>query len=222
MKKNISLAALIEMSGSLLLLLCMLLPWFQFSLNESVESFSFWGRTGFVNWADRYLCDYWLGYSNFGYLLYLFPIMCVANIIMQYFFRLPWFSFYAGVLSAFAVLLAYHYRLDDMLYFVRLYARLGNVSSAHLGIGAILTAVISMLMMISAWTHLGWYYKRYRIYIIIVVVYCIVGCAGLHFSWASSGLLLGVFLLGAVHVPFLVYWLLVILCSWFVSHRRMN
>lgn len=53
MKKNISLVALIEMSGSLLLLLCMFLPWFQFSLNESVESFSFWGRTGFVNWAEE-------------------------------------------------------------------------------------------------------------------------------------------------------------------------
>ena len=41
MKKNISLAALIEMSSSLLLLLCMLLPWFQFLLMRVLNRFLF-------------------------------------------------------------------------------------------------------------------------------------------------------------------------------------
>lgn len=221
LRKKLGIPALIEIAGSLLLLLCLFLPWFQFSLNGSCESFFFWGRTGFFAWTDKYLCDYWLGHTNFGYILYFFPIMCIVNMVTQYFVRLPWLSFYTGVVSAFVALLAFHYYTEDMLYYMRIHVRLGDMSDANIGVGVILTAIISILMMISAWTNLGWHYKRHRIYIIIVLVYCTVGCAGIYFNWGSSEVFC-LFLVGGIHAPFLIYALLVALCSRFVNYRKTN
>lgn len=218
--KKLGKASIIEIVGSLLLLLCLFLPWFLFVFGETNSmSFTFLGKPDLIAWTDCYLRDYYLGgdiaFFNFGYLLYLLPILCIVNIVVQYFVRVPWLSFYVGVSAIFAVFIAY-YHVEDMLH---RYIRIGDISDASIGFGVILAGIISLFLMISSWTSIGWKYKTYWVYIIVIVIWCIISFLGLKTELATN-LYFGLCILGSLHAPFLIYALLVALCSYFVHSRN--
>lgn len=218
--KKLDNASIIEIIGSLLLLICMFLPWFQFMLGDMGRvSYTFLGRTNLIDWTDRYLRDYYFGgvidFFNFGYLLYLLPILCLVNIVVQYFVRLPWLSFHVGVASAFTIFIA-NYHIEDMLHS---YVRIGDISDASIGIGVILSGVISLFVMISSWTTIGWNYKKHWVYMGVTFIWCIISFWGLK-TESATFLYFGLCILGLFHGPFLIYASLVAICSCIVRSRN--
>lgn len=212
--KKLGKASIIEIIGSLLLLLCLFLPWVSVSYKGmNSVSFSLINRaliTDMFNWVYVSINEQ-TGWDvfNYGYLLFLFPVLCLINIVTQYIVRIPWLSFYTAVASAFAVISAY--------YFYKSFDRFEDISDIRMGIGLILTGIISLLFMIYVWTNLGWNYKKHWIYLAVALVWCIVSCVILDKFNSLQGVLC---VLGFLHAPFLIYALLVATCSYFVHSRN--
>lgn len=156
-----------------------------------------------------------LGYDtfNYSYLLLLFPVLCLINIVTQYFVRVPWLSFYTAVASAFTVISTYYY-LENIVRNIK------GVSDVGMGIGAILAGIISLLMMICSWTSLGFHYKKHWIYLVVALIWCIVGYVMLFYIDPSGIFSILCMFLGIVHAPFLIYALLVAACSYFVRSKN--
>lgn len=214
--KKLSKASCIEITGSLLLLLCMFLPWLLASF-EGMNSVSISFRaimTDMFSKAHTYIYEL-VGYDtfNYGYLLFLFPVLCLINIVTQYFVRVPWLSFYTAVAAAFTVISTYFY-LENIVRNIKV------VSDVGMGIGAILAGIISLLMMICSWTSLGFYYKKHLIYLVVALIWCIVGYVMLFCIDPSGIFLILCALLGIIHAPFLIYALLVAACSYFVRSKN--
>lgn len=214
-------AVIIEIGGSLLMLVCLFFPWIVASFqgmdnSASVSLINDALIKDLVRWLNTYLRD-WIGdYGmikfNYGYLLFLFPVLCAMNPLIQYFIRLPWLTFYTAVFAAVTVLVA--------CVFVKECVNRGSggIVDGDLGFGAILVAIISAIMMISSWICIGWNYKKHWIYLVIVLIWCVISYVCLD---DVEGVAFSIFLLlGAVQIPFLIFAFLISLCSWFVHTRK--
>lgn len=208
--KKLSKPVLIEMIGSLLLLLCMFLPWVSISFKEmNSVSFSLINRAllaDLSNWIYTSINEQtgWDAF-NYGYLLFLFPIMCLVNIVIQCIVRIPWLSFYTAVASAFTVVSAYYF-FESL-----------DIGSPVMGIGMVLAGIISLFLMIYVWTNLGWNYKKHWIYLVVVLICCI--AIGVISYIKSKDDILSV--IGfIIHVPFLIYALFVAICSYIMHLRK--
>lgn len=218
--KELEKAALIEMSGSFLLLLCMFLPWMSFSFEGMNDiSFSLANRIvirELISWLNSCLTEQ-LGDSkfilNYGYLLYIFPALCVLNIVIQCFVRVSWISFYTAV---FSILTAF-----SVYYFID--CNVGGYSKVHdgsIGIGFILAAIISVLMVIHVWTNLAWHYKKHWIYLSVTLFLGIVSLIILTHAHLDDSFYALCLCFGTMHIPFLIYAFLVSVCSWFINSRK--
>lgn len=221
-KQNIyGMSAVLEMVGSGFLLLCMFLPWvtisiggretFGFSTDQSFSLFSGISKLvnlgGMVSGFSSLLSDD-TSLLNYSSLLYLIPVLCIVNIIVQYFIRLPWLSFYAALIPTL---------LSIMLIFVGM-DKMGGYSSGYggvtLGFGAVLTLICGCGVILFSWTSIGWYYKEHWKYISFILL-CVIGSfVVLIFDFDSSNISEVLLLLtGRIHLPCSIYIVLLILIS---------
>lgn len=214
--KSISSSQIIEMVCSVVLLICLFLPWvtmFKFSvtafdvinLATKANSYLPYGQSSAFGSGGA------MG-SLFTALLFLQLIMFIVNPIVQYSKRIPWLSFYtAWIPVSMGLALWYKTATGDSDGF-----GLEGFYGVNIGAGAVLSVLAGLLMQFSAWTTIGVHYKKYRKYFRLALIWCIAGwmCYILGIAIASSNsislldiftadafLILLTFLVGVLAVP---------------------
>ena len=221
-------SAFIEMVGSVVLLISLFLPWITLSIGGSGtfgfvthQSYSFFEGITQLSRLGRGISDLSSIFSsdgteivNYANILYLIPLLCIVNPIVQYFIRLPWLSFYTAVIPtvlSFTVGVGYGYVTNEL----GVYSSLGGV---ELGAGASLTIFVGSLMIIASWSSMGWYYKEHWKFLVTATVWTIFAfmCKdSLRGMEPGTLMALAVFfvLIGFTHIPFIIYTVVVLLVS---------
>lgn len=174
--QSMSASQVIEMICSVVLLVCLFLPWVTM-FNFSVTAFDVinWGAK--VNRAVSYGLDYASvsggGFGTFMITVFLFIhlIMFIANPIVQYYKRMPWLSFYtAWIPVSIALMIWYKTTIGGSDEYAH-----GGFYGMNIGAGAVLTMLAGLLMQFSAWTTIGVHYKKFRKYFSTALIWCIAG-----------------------------------------------
>lgn len=167
--QNKSTSSLIEMIGSVILLVCLFLPWVTAQLGGRSTfgmsfgtSFSFFDGISQMNTFGHYMPG-----ANHMAFLYLVPILCIVNPIVQYFKRLPWLSYYTAWIPVVVGMILMYGSLEES-------GNLGGFGSIDIGAGAVLSLIVGLVMQFSAWTAIGTHFKEHQTYFITVVVWFLV------------------------------------------------
>ena len=227
-------SSFIEIIGSVLLLICMFLPWFtlysgdlgglgmsgnsSFSLLDGLQKLL--SLSGGVSDYASLLGSHSRFSTDYGWCLFIIPALCLINPFVQYFIRLPWLSFYAAFFPTLVAMLAV-----GCYFYIK--SSLGSDSALggfSLGIGSILTLLMGVVMLFCSLTSLGWYYKEHLRYSLITIIWVVIGTSIFLFpnTWYRN---IGLFLfclLGMIHVPFLIYSYFVTLISVATESQKNN
>lgn len=165
-----STSLLLEMVGSVVLLICLFLPWVTVELGDRSTfgtsfgtSFSFFDGISRLSSAGSFFPR-----TNYLSLLYLVPLLCIINPIVQYFKRLPWLSYYTAWVPVAAGLI--------LLYgAMRVDSGIGSLGGMGLGAGVVLSLIVGVVMQFSAWTAIGLHYKKHQAYFFTALVWFLTG-----------------------------------------------
>lgn len=164
-----SVSSLVEMIGSVILLICLFLPWVTVQLGgrntfgvSFGTSYSFFDGISQLNTFGNYMPG-----TNYLAFLYLVPILCIANPIVQYFKRLPWLSYYTAWIPVLVGMILLYGSLEET-------GKLGNLGGLNIGAGAVLSLIVGLVMQFSAWTAIGVHYKEHQTYFFTVVIWFVV------------------------------------------------
>ncbi len=209
-------SAIAEISCSGILLLSMYLPWVSLHFGGSGtfgfsadQSFSFFDGISKLSSMGGYASEF-TSVPNPAVLLYVIPALCIINMIIQCFIRLPWLSFYTAIIpTAIAVLVCYKGSSYDSF---------GGIT---IGIGAIITIISGIVMILCAWASIGWYYKEHWIYLIIIASLLLFLILLYKFSDNEIPIVLCA-ILGFIHIPFMIYAGIFSLISYSTRKKREN
>lgn len=171
--QSISSSQIIEMICSVVLLICLFLPWVTM-LNFSITAFDVLNLGTKVNRALSYgpsASGGGFGMFVMTAFLFIHLVLFIVNAIVQFYKRMPLLSFYAAWMPVF-VALAIWYKTaiggsDEYAF--------GGFYGMNIGAGAVLTLLAGLLMQFSAWTTMGVHYKEYRKSFRVTIIWCIAG-----------------------------------------------
>lgn len=172
--QSMSASQVIEMICSVVLLVCLFLPWVTM-FNFSVTAFDVINLGAKANRALSYVPGTASagGFGTFMITVFLFIhlIMFIANPIVQYCKRMPWLSFYtAWIPVSIALMLWFKTTVGGSDEYAR-----GGFYGMSIGAGAVLSILAGLLMQFSAWTTIGIHYKEYRKFFTVALSWCIAG-----------------------------------------------
>lgn len=172
--QSMSASQVIEMICSVVLLVCLFLPWVTM-FNFSVTAFDVINLGAKANRALSYVPGTASagGFGTFMITVFLFIhlIMFIANPIVQYCKRMPWLSFYtAWIPASIGLMLWYKTAIGGSDEYAH-----GGFYGVSIGAGAVLSVLAGLLMQFSAWTTIGIHNKEYRKYFQVALIWCIAG-----------------------------------------------
>lgn len=169
-----STSQVVEMVGSVILLICLFLPWVTFQMGGRSTfgmsfdtSYSAFDGISLLNKGGGWLSAY-TSSTNFFTLLYLVPLLCIINPIVQNFKRVPWLSYYTAWIPVLAGLGLLYGTLEEM-------NSIGGYGSMSMGIGSVLSLLVGLVMQFSAWTTIGGHYREHRTYFFVVLLWVLIG-----------------------------------------------
>lgn len=176
-QQNKSISQIIEIIGSVVLLICLFLPWvtlqiggrstFGMSFDTSYSAFDAINLITKMNNSSSYLPSaVGGGIAQFVVFLYIILALYIINPIVQYNKRVPWLSFYTAWVPVTAGIL---------LLFKTTQGGSGGFGGFGIGVGAVLSLLAGLLMQFSSWTTIGMYHKKYRKYFLTALIWCIAG-----------------------------------------------
>lgn len=225
-----STSQITEIICSVVLLICLFLPWFTM-YGVSVSAFDLISLGTRIGRSSPFGPSVSGGMSPlFALFVYFHLVLYIINAIVQYLKRTPWLSFYtAWVPATVGFLLLFKTTVGGSDEYFG-----GGFLGVSLGVGAVISTLAALVMQFSAWTTIGVHHKRYRKYFLTALVWCItgwvcliVGIAGAFsagssfFDFLPDSLLSGILylliwflaMIGIGHTFWLIYGGIVMLCS---------
>lgn len=214
-----STSQVIEMVGSVVLLICLFLPWVTIRMGgQSIFGISYGtSYSAFEGMSLLYrggnLMAGLTSSINFFALLCSFPLLCLVNPAVQYAKRIPWLPYYTAWIPVVAGMVLLYGVLEEQS------SGFGGFGGISMGAGAVLSLLVGLVMQLSAWTTIGAHFREHRTYFFValawfligVAVYPILGNATDFWSSHPEGyMVLTVFAgIGASHFFFLIYGVIV-------------